>query len=152
MVVFTLISAPSPSIYITLYLLCNVIVTGSLMFIISGTASMIHTTTVKSYHKLNLIYVAYGRFYDNQTRNRLICIIESISDPNKPISFYCHDIFPFRKTSIFQVIFLKVLKLQLYEISRLFSRQLFPLVDFRSIGCHGSPTGQNFCLLTNMRL
>lgn len=75
------------------------------MFIISGTASMIHTNTVKSYHKLNLIYVAYGKFYDDQTRNRLISIIESISNPNKPISFYCHDIFPFRKSSIFQAMF-----------------------------------------------
>ena len=101
--IFTLIAASVPSIYITIYLVLNVIVTGSLILIISGSASMIHSTTTKSYHKLSVIYVAYERFYDQNTRDQLIEVIESISSSNKPISFYCHEIFPFKKSSLIEV-------------------------------------------------
>lgn len=103
MVIFTLIAAPVQSIYITVYLVLNIIVTASLAIIIGGSASIVHSTTVKSYHKLNLIFAAYAKFYDHKTRNQLFHLIESISSPNKPISFYCHDIFPFKKTSLIEV-------------------------------------------------
>lgn len=108
MVIFTLVAAPVPSIYITIYLILNIIVTGSLIIVISGSASIIHSTAYKSYHKLNLVYVAYSKFYDDQTRHQLIHLIESISSPNKPISFYCHNIFPFKKTTLIEVRYPKI--------------------------------------------
>lgn len=73
------------------------------MMIINGIASTIHTTVFSSYHKLNIIYIAYEKYYDTQTRSQLIDLIQSISSARKPISFYCYDIFPFKKTSVFEV-------------------------------------------------